>query len=247
MISRTDAAPEPPAAESLPDHARIESLPLPGGGRLELVALAADEPDVAIESAARAAAWVTHGGDPPAAVPLYGMQVFWTPARAALVGPADRLATVRDAVVEFARSEAALRALEADAEDALADVESDAPLALDAAAPAAAGLDRRFRRAVSIAARIAEVTPAVLRPAPHPPTLAGQVGERLRERTRLAERLEFLTARRDVLDRVYDLCAQRAGDERVARRHLRLEWAIVILLVAELVVLLVDLLVARRG
>lgn len=245
IISHTDTV---AAAPPLPDTARIESLPLPGGGRLELVALAAEEPDAATECAARAAAWVAPGGgDAPAAVPLYGMHVLWTPTRAAVVGPADRLVAVRDAVVEFARSESVLRGLEADVEDALADVEADAPLALDATAPTAAGLDRRFQRSVSIGARIAEVTPAVLRPAPHPPTLAGQVGERLRERTRLAERLEFLTARRDVLDRVYDLCAHRAGDERAARRHLRLEWAIVVLLAAELVVLLVDLLVAQRG
>ena len=171
IISSTDVAAEGPP---LPDTARVESLPLPGGGRLELATLAADEPDVAAEYAARAAAWVGHGGgEPPVTVPLYGMHVLWTPARGAVVGPADRLVAVRDAVVAFARGEGVLRSLEADVEDALADVESDAPFALDATAPAAAGLERRFLRSVSIGARIADVTPAAGSPNwRNPPTPA---------------------------------------------------------------------------
>jgi hypothetical protein len=58
----------------------------------------------------------------------------------------------------------------------------------------------------------------------------------------LADRLEFVQAKADVLDRVYDLCAQRVGDFAIARRHLRLEWVIIVLLAADLVVLLVEVL-----
>lgn len=214
--------------------------------RLELLLVPCAD---ATEAAAAARGWVEAAGpaDPPVVVPLYGTEVIWTPHRAAILARDDALETVRAALLDFAGCEARLRRLERDTAALLELVGADAPCAVEfdeRHLPRQPLLAERFARTVAIRADIAAVAPAVARPTPHPPTLAGQLGERLRERTRLADRLELLDGRVAVLDRVYDLCAQRVGDFALARRHLRLEWVIVVLLAAELVVLLVEVLAA---
>lgn len=234
------AQPEP---GTLPPAARLEEVRR-DDLRLELLLVPGDD---ATGAAAAARGWVEAAGpaDPPVVVPLYGTEVIWTPHRAAILARNDVLETVRAALLDFAGCEARLRRLERDTAALLEVVGDDAPCAIEfderhlARQPL---LAERFARTVAIRADLAAVAPAVARPTPHPPTLAGQLGERLRERTRLADRLELLHGRADVLDRVYDLCAQRVGDFAVARRHLRLEWVIIVLLAAELVVLLVEVL-----
>jgi uncharacterized Rmd1/YagE family protein len=73
------------------------------------------------------------------------------------------------------------------------------------------------------------------------------VGERLRDRTRLAERLEHAVERADLVERVYAACGDRIGDFAISRRHSALEWVIILLLAAELVLLCVDLLAGRTS
>lgn len=225
--------------------AHVEHVPL-DGATLDLVVMPVTEA-VDGESEAAALAWVAAAGSepPPVHVPLYGTHVIWSPQRAAIIAPAGRVAAVREALLDFARCDATLRRLEAEAGTLLGHVTDDAPCAVEfderhlARQPA---LAERFSRSVGIRTDLANLAPAVLRPPQHPPTLAAQVGERLRERTRIADRLEFVQAKADVLDRVYDLCAQRVGDFSITRRHLGLEWVIIVLLTAELVVLLVEVL-----
>jgi hypothetical protein len=256
------------ASEALPPElvgrARLETVPLPhdlAELSLLLVEITAD-PQPEIEQAA--ASWV---GDharsasgsaeewPPSEpstvrVPLYGTQVLWTPRRAAVLGEPHRLAAIRDALVDFATSEARLRWMEQAVSAALDDVAVDAPLATtldETTLERAPELARRFVRAITIRTQLARLAPAVHRPPVHPPTLASQVGERLRERARLADRLEFVDRQAEVVDRVYELCSQRAGDLTIARRHMRLEWAIILLLAAELLVLSVELLAGRSS
>jgi len=79
----------------------------------------------------------------------------------------------------------------------------------------------------------------------HPPTLASQLGERLRERTRLLERQEFASQRADLAERVAEACGQRALEAGIARRHTALEWTIVVLLVVQTALLVVELLAQR--
>jgi hypothetical protein len=237
--ARNDAGPDD---AGLPAAARITHVPL-GGGRLELLVVPGDAAPAEIE----ARRWVERGDpqEPPVVVPLYGTVVIWCPQRAAILGPMPQLGAVQDAVTDFARCEAELGRIEREVAAALDVLDEDAPLAVEFDER---HLDRqpvvaeRFGRSVAIRADLARLVPTVHRPAQHPPTLASQVGERLRERTRLVDRLEFLQGKAEVLERVYDLCAQRVGDFAVARRHLRLEWVIIVLLAAELVVLLVELL-----
>ena len=93
---------------------------------------------------------------------------------------------------------------------------------------------------------MAVIAPAVHAPPVHPPTLASQLCERLRDRTRLAERHEFAVDRAELAERLYEACGQRAAEFGIARRQMGLEWAIVVLLVIQTALLLVDLL-AWRG
>lgn len=232
------------ATTKLPPTARIGHLPLPVGG---LEVLTAPEAVVTPETEAAARHWVEAGGggEPPVVVPLYGTVVVWSPARAAILGPAAESGPLQEAVANFTRCDAELRRLDREVTAALDALDEDAPTAVtfdERHLDRQPVLTERFTRSVAIRAALARLAPVVHHPAQHPPTLASQVGERLRERTRLADRLEFLQGKAEVLDRVYDLCAQRVGDFAVARRHLHLEWIIIVLLAAELVVLLVEML-----
>jgi hypothetical protein len=242
----------------MPAAATVAWVSMPRGDTLEVLAVPLDEtaaregllPD---DLTARASAWVAEAalrGEPAVTIPLYGTLVCWSGARAAVVGPTDRLERMRDAVLEFSALAHDLRGGERELTAALRHVDDDAGLAFEfdeRAVPRRSELAQRFRQAVSIRRRLVEMAPAVHRPAMHPPTLASQIGERLRERTRLAERLEFAGQQAELLERVYEGCGQRASDFMLARRQTMLEWTIIVLLAAETIVLVVELLASRRG
>jgi len=197
--------------------------------------------------------WLTAASATQAAVvsvPLYGCHVAWTAGRAAVHGPRDRLAALEEAVGEFADVEAELRAVEARGKALLEALDTDLAMSLaiephvpDRRAESAA----RHREAVAVARRLAVLAPLAHAPPLHPPTLASQLGERLRERTRLVERHEFATQRAELAERVAEACGQRALEVGIARRQIGLEWAIVILLVVQTVLLVVELLAQRAA
>lgn len=194
-----------------------------------------------------ALAWVEAAG-PAQAIALHGAAVAWAPGRAAVLVEPARLGAVRSAVVECCFHERELRAVEEAVAAAWPDAEADTALAFefhDRDADRRQALGERFRRTVSLRARLARLAPHLDRPPPHPPTLAGQVGERMRERGRMADRAASLAERLEVQERVYELCGQRVSDWALARRSRTLEWAIVVLLAIETVLILVDLLGSR--
>ena len=222
-----------------------------------LVPDAAGAEDIVAETAAIARGWcgsVTSTATPPhgvpVVVPLYGCEVVWTPGRAVVVGPPARLEQLLAAVADFATREAELRRLEHRTIVLLAAVERDA--AAECRRGPTNAVDRwtdaagDYRESVAIARRLAVLAPAVHAPPLHPPTLASQVGERLRERSRLVERHEFAVARAELAERVAEGCSHRAGDARVAGQQTTLEWAIVVLLLVQTVLLVVDLLARER-
>lgn len=185
---------------------------------------------------------------PVVMVPLYGCHVVWTPGRAAVVGPAARLEQLIAAVSDFANREGELRQLEQRCADLVAALDGDAAYAFEYDEQAVSRRDAlagRFREAVAAGARLALLAPAVHAPPIHPPTLASQLGERLRDRTRLAERHEFAVDRVELAERLYEACGQRVAEFGIARRQLALEWAIVVLLVIQTALLVVDLLAGR--
>jgi hypothetical protein len=248
----------PDVPAGLPGTAVIRRLHLPRGGvPLDLLAVPAETDDdlTAVEPIVRA--WLTDDAQTAAVaersaavvVPLYGCLVAWTPGRAAIVGPTTRLDHLEAAVADFSAREADLRDAEQRAASLLDTVETDATeaFAIDESTPRRReALTVRYREAVSVGRRLALLAPAVHAPPIHPPTLASQLGERLRERTRQAERHELAVSRVELAERVTESCGQRAADAGIAARQMALEWAIVVLLVVQTALLTVDLL-ARRG
>lgn len=245
VVAFPDAGVRAVLVEARPVAGALADMAIPSADLLLLVVPAAAGDTGGFS--ADAMAWVEAGG-PAQAIALHGAAVAWAPGRAALLVEPERLAAVRAAVVDACFQEKELRAIEAAVAAAWPDVEADAALAfefLDRDADRRQALGERFRRAVSLRVRLARLAPHLDRPPTHPPSLACQVGERLRERGRMAERAGFLADRLEVQERVYDLCGQRAGDWALARRSTALEWAIVVLLAIETVLILVDLLASR--
>ena len=193
--------------------------------------------------------WLEHAG-PVQAIALHGAAVAWAPGRAAILVEPSRLDSVRAAVVEFLFHERELSGIEADVKRGWPDVEADAALGFefrDRDADRRHALGERFRRAIGLRSRLARLLPHLDRPPVHPPTLAGQVGERLRERSRMPERADFVDGQLEVQERVYDLCAQRSSEWLLARKSTTLEWVIIVLVAVETVLLLVGLLSSRGG
>ena len=262
---QSDLKQEPAAAvgipTGLPGTASLHRLPLSGTAAIDLLAVAVEAaadtggPPGSVADIIRE--WATTQSLDPAAgvsvapivVPLYGCLVAWSAGRAAVVGPGERLGQLEDAVVDFATHEATLRDAEQRATALLDTIEADAGAAFEidhASGDRRIELAARYREAVAVGRRLALVAPAVHAAPVHPPTLASQLGERLRERARLVERHELAVGRADLAERVAEACGQRAADSGIARSQTRLEWAIVVLLVVQTALMLVDLL-ARRG
>ena len=170
-------------------------------------------------------------------ITLQGAVVVWAVGRAAVVATAERIETVKKALLEFAFYEYEVKDVERRLNAMWPGLEEDSPIAFEFQARSIhkrRELGRRFREVVSLRARVARVTPHVLYPHVHPPTLATQVGERLRERARLSARVEFLNSQLEVFDRVYESCSQRLNDFVTARTGHTLEWVIIILLFVQI-------------
>jgi len=105
-------------------------------------------------------------------------------------------------------------------------------------------VDAGAGRLLELRRRLVQVVPLVQRPAQFPPTLAGQLAERLRERTRMAERVEHVQEQLDQLDRVHDVCGQRLADLQASRRGQMLELIIIAILGFQSLLWLVELLLS---
>lgn len=241
----------------LPAEASLRRLALPCGGELCLLVVPRDHhddrqsPSSTVPVIESVTAWVAAGGlpathgTPVVSVPLYGCHVAWAPGRAAVIGSPSKLEMLVTAVADFAGREAELRRIEDRCGRLLESLDGDAPHAFavhDRAADHHGALAARFQEAVAVRSRLAFLAPAVHAPPLHPPTLASQLGERLRDRTRMAERHEFAVDRAELAERLYEACGQRVAEFAIARRQLGLEWAIVVLLVIQTALLIVDLL-----
>jgi hypothetical protein len=195
--------------------------------------------------------WADPGADGRASqvVSLQGAQIVWAPGRAAVLAAEERLDAVRKAVIEAAFYDSELRSIERELGGLWPDLEADAPLAFEFNEKSVRGrrqLAQRFQRVLLLRARLARITPHVLSPHVHPPTLASQVGERLRERARFLHRVEAAGGQLEVFERVYEACGQRASDFMLARTGHLLEWGIIVLLFVQTILVVIDLLSGTR-
>lgn len=194
-----------------------------------------------------ARAWVepdVQADRPTQVIMFQGLQLVWTPRRVAILASPDRMDMARRAVIESACFETELSDLERELAVLWPDLSTDMPLAFEfneRSVRQRRNLLRRFQQILMMRARLARLSPFVLAPHIHPPTLTTQIGERLRERLRMTHRLEAFDVQLEVFERVYEGCGQRASEFMLARTGHTLEWIIIILLLTQTILVSVDL------
>jgi hypothetical protein len=165
-----------------------------------------------------------------------GAQICWRRARCAILAQADRLEAIRKALIEVSFYEAELGDIERTLGANWPQWEADLPLAFEfeeRSINKRKQLRQRFQQVLLSRAKLARIGPYVTCPHLHPPTLASQIGERLRERTRMVHRYEFLGEQIEVFERIYEMCGQRASDFMLTRSGNMLEWIIIVLLLTQ--------------
>ncbi len=181
----------------------------------------------------------------PVLLRLYNVDLVWSPSRSAAIAADDRFGSIREAITDFTSLEAELAAIEDGIATAWPAYEADLPYAYgfsDSSIALRDTLLARYRSIKSLQGKLARLTKRIMQPAPQPPTLAGQIGERLRERLRVEDRDEAADGELEVLSDHYDACGQRASDFMIARREQMLSWIIIVLLATETLLFAIDLL-----
>lgn len=176
---------------------------------------------------------------------LQGAQIVWHPRCVVVMVPINRLQTVCQAVLEGYFYESELRAIETALESNWENTMGDAPLGFEFNASAVSRrseLAERFHEVLKLRTRLARLTSHIVVPHVYPPTLASQIGERLRERLRMEERLELADEKLEVQEDVYELCSHRTSEFMVARTGHLLEWVIILLLGFQTILWIVDIL-----
>lgn len=179
---------------------------------------------------------------------LQGAHIFWGAERIAILASRERLDAIRNASLEVAYFEGELRSIERQLIQDWPALDADIPQAFEVVkwSPAKQQeLRNRFQNTLRLSARLARVTPFLIVPHVYPPTIASQVGERLRERARVQQRLECAEEQLEVFEQVYEMCSERLNDFRLNRSSLTLEWIIIVLLSGQLILALFEILTAK--
>lgn len=185
------------------------------------------------------------GGQPTLTIGLQNVHVFWGTRRIAIAGDEKRLRIVRAALVEATFYVNELGELEERIKEMWPDLQADTPAAFEFETLNAAQrkrLGERFREVVQLRSRLAIVTPYLCTPHVYPPTLASQMSERLRERVRAEDRIEFVSDQIEVFEGVYEMCGQRTSDGLHATKGHTLEVVIIVLLGVEVLLMLFEIL-----
>ncbi len=213
---------------------------------LEFLSVPSDRVDDE-ELLAEIRAWVdaaaARSGETTLVMTFQHVQVLWSPERVAVIAQRDRLPAVRNSLVEVTHYIAELAAVERELAVIWPELEEDLPLTFKYdkfANRNRSRLEQRFVQVYKLRSRLSRVTPYLLSPHLYPPTLASQIGERLRERTRVELREEFVSDQLEVCEDVYDTCGQRANDYKHARTNNTLEWIIILLLLSQMILALVQ-------
>lgn len=211
-----------------------------GSDDVQVMCMPVSEFQPSTEQLAQARYWVDSvltPGQPSQLLTLQGVQIFWSPRRIACLAAAERLDMVLKAVLEPTCYESELRTLESTLAGVWSQLECDLPLAFEfneRSVPRRKQLQQRFQQVLMWRSRLARISPLVHCPYVYPPTLASQIGERIRERSRMESRYEFLDEQIEVFEQVYEMCGDRASNYMLTRSGNLLEWIIIVLLCAQL-------------
>ena len=193
--------------------------------------------------------WVDQG-QPPGVQPSHlmsfqGVQICWSMNRIAIMATSQRIPAIRNSLIEASYYETELCKVETDLGKSWPQLEADMPLACEfnqQSIPRRKQLRARFQQVLQQQAHMARIGPFVHAPHVYPPTLASQISERLRERTRMMHRHEFLDEQLEVFHSVYESCAQRSSDYMLARSGHTLEWIIIVILLVQTLFMVVEML-----
>jgi hypothetical protein len=230
---------DPPVVATKDVGAILEGPGSPGADTLEVLAAESGSQDEA-RGRDEFRAWV---GAPSITAKVEDVFVLWRPGRAAVRAPADRIESALLALAEFAFYEAHLRKIEAETAVRWPEAQDDTHLAYDVAAADLARHKELGERTVGVfhrRIRQARIGSHLSRPADTLPPLARQLGNVLREKAEVEDRLESLDEKTEVYEYIYELASQRMGEYRNARREMILEILIILILVIETIATVVD-------
>jgi hypothetical protein len=190
--------------------------------------------------------WMEKGDDssaPPVYVKVRGVELMWRPGRMLLQCDSEQTESLLAAVLEFAHYEYELRRIEDEIANTWAELEQDKTLAFSVTP---ADLERdtvvgeRMNRALQRRIRFARIEPHLYEASVSLTAGGRKLGEELREKSRIEARLETVDAQLEVFEGIYEMSGQRMGEYRAARQEHVLEWIIIVLLAAEMLLLLVQ-------
>lgn len=167
-----------------------------------------------------------------------GDQVLWRPGCFVISGDPERGRETFRAIVEFAHYEAVLRRMERETEEYLQSSEQDINLTHqvgDADLARWPGVNEGVRRATLLRIRFARLEPCLERPSPRLVGATRRIVTELTSGTEVADRLEVVDGRIDILQDLYESATDRLSEYSYFRREYRLEMAIVIVLLLEIV------------
>jgi hypothetical protein len=183
--------------------------------------------------------------DPSAVYLKYrGVELTWRPGHATLQCDPGQADSLLPALVEFAHYEGELRRIETEIAAGWAELGQDKALAFevspaDLARSEVVGgrMNRAFGRRISYA----RIEPHLYEPDAALSAAGQKLGAELREKARIEARLETVDAQLEVYEHVYEMSSQRLGEYRASHEEHKLEWIIIVLLAAELLALLAQM------
>ena len=238
--------------EDLGSWSRLGDL-TPAACSLVVVAVPAPAEDQPAQAGAAREALLARHDIPATAVTLLGLQgahLVSAPGWIVVLAAEDRLEVAVEAAVTACITDAELRRVETSLASSWGPLRSLAPAAFEPTPATLAGraqLQEAYGALLELRETTTRLGPRVMVPHVYPPTLASQVGERLRERLRMYERFELLEPTLLAQEQVHGLVAERVGETLNARKGHALEWTIILLLGAEVVLLLFDMMVSSAG
>jgi hypothetical protein len=178
------------------------------------------------------------------AVKYRGVDLTWRPGHATLQCDPTQTDALLPALVEFAHYESELRRIEQEIAAGWTELEQDKTLAFDitpADLARSEAVGARMNRAFGRRIRYARIEPHLYEPGAALSAAGQKLGAELREKARIESRLETIDGQLEVYEHVYEMSAQRLGEYRAAREEHTLEWIIIVLLAAEFLALLAQM------
>jgi hypothetical protein len=225
----------------------MRSRSSPQNDELQVVALPAGVASP-VELQRSAEEWIkggdSSGGPPAVELMLRSERVLWRPGKAVLIGPPDRLQEILPGLIEFAFHEGELRKLEreVDADWAIAEQDVDLNHSVnDRSLSRRRHVDDMTRRTLGRRMRFARLEPCLEKPSAALPGPARRLAGELALLSEAIERLGWLDDRIEVYEDLYELANDRLSEYSYFSREYRLELWIIVLLIAEVVIMGLEL------